>query len=296
MAELVRLLNALLMLGLPLALGAFLARRLRVEWRLYAVGAATFVASQAAHIPFNAWVLGPILREAGLASATAGWPLILVALAYGLSAGIFEEGARTLAYGYWIRDARRWREAVMFGAGHGGAEAILLGALTMLAFFQLSALHGADLAERVPPEYLELARAQIEAYWAAPWYEALAGAVERALALCVQTSLAVLVLQAFARRNPLWLMGAVVWHAVVDALAIVTSALGWSVYAIEGLVAVAALLSLAAVFALKPKGDEAPASPARPIAPEPAPGGLPVPEEPLAGIPSERLDESRYTG
>ena len=293
MDEAVRLLNALLMLALPLALGVFLAARLHVGWRLFAVGAATFVASQVAHIPFNGWVLAPALQAAGLASAEDGLPLILLGLAYGLSAGIFEEGARYLAYRFWIKDARRWREAVMVGAGHGGTEAIILGALAVYAFFQLVALRDTDLASIVPPGYLDLARAQIETYWAAPWYEALAGAMERILALSVQIGLAVLVLQAFTRRNLLWLAGAIGGHALVDAMAVVGSVRGWSIFAIEGLVAVAALLSLAAIFALKPRGGEAPA---RTATPAPALAGSSGREESLTDLPLERLDDSRYTG
>lgn len=293
MDELVRLLNALLMLAIPVALGAFLARRLRVGWRLFAVGAATFVASQVLHIPFNAWALGPALQSAGLAQADRGLPLILLALVYGLSAGVFEEGARYLVYRFWIKDARRWGQGVMYGAGHGGAEAMILGALAVYAFFQLTALRNADLTSLVPPEQLELARAQIEAYWAAPWYEALAGALERVLALCVQIGLAVMVLQAFTRRNLLWLIGAITWHAVVDALAVVGGARGWSIYAIEGLVAITALLSLAAIFALKPRRDEAPAeAPAPPPLPARAVGHEAPPEE----ASPEQLDDTRYAG
>jgi uncharacterized membrane protein YhfC len=220
-----------------------------------------------------------------------GAPLIALALAYGLSAGVFEEGARYLVYRFWIKDARRWREGVVFGVGHGGAEAILLGALALYAFFQLTALRDADLATIVPAEQLEIARAQITAYWAAPWHEALAGAVERAVALCVQTSLAVFVLQAFVRRNLLWLVAAIVWHAVIDALAVVGAVSGWAIYAIEGAVALTALISVAALLALRREheenSEEEAAAPRPPALPGPARDG------PMS---SEQLDDSRYTG
>lgn len=292
MDSLVRILNGLLMVAAPLALGVFLARRLRVSWRLFFIGGVTFIASQVVHIPFNTLALAPALDAAGLAQAERGLPLILLALAYGLSAGVFEEGARFLVYRFWIKDARRWKDGVMFGAGHGGAEAIILGALALYAFFQLTALRNVDLASVLPAEQVELGRAQVEAYWAAPWYLALAGAVERVLALCVQTSLGVLVLQAFIRRNPIWLGGAIAWHAVVDALAVVGVVRGWPVYAIEGIVAITAVLSVAAILVLKPKEE---AAPAEPLGRAPAPMS-PREEEPLGEVPPERLDDSRYTG
>lgn len=46
-------LNALLMIALPVALGIFLTRRFHLGWRLFFIGAATFILSQVGHIPFN---------------------------------------------------------------------------------------------------------------------------------------------------------------------------------------------------------------------------------------------------
>ena len=53
------LLNGLLMVGMPIGLGFFLARRVvtgttgQSGWRLWWIGAAGFVISQIGHIPFN---------------------------------------------------------------------------------------------------------------------------------------------------------------------------------------------------------------------------------------------------
>ena len=45
-----RALNALLMIVLPLALGACLARRYRLPWTLFGWGAVTFVGAQVVHV------------------------------------------------------------------------------------------------------------------------------------------------------------------------------------------------------------------------------------------------------
>ena len=74
-------LNFLLMIGLPIALGVVLARRLKQRWGLFGVGAVTFVLSQVGHIPFNALAF----------RGAQAWPPAVVALALGLSAGVFEE-------------------------------------------------------------------------------------------------------------------------------------------------------------------------------------------------------------
>jgi len=44
-------LSALLMILLPLALGACLARRYRVPWSLFGWGAVTFIGAQLVHLP-----------------------------------------------------------------------------------------------------------------------------------------------------------------------------------------------------------------------------------------------------
>ena len=49
-------LNGLLMILMPIGLGLWLEKRLRLGWRLWWIGAATFVLSQVGHIPFNSGV------------------------------------------------------------------------------------------------------------------------------------------------------------------------------------------------------------------------------------------------
>src|SRR3990170_8860988 len=98
----VRLLNALLMIAMPLALGAFLVRRWRLEWRIYLIGMATFLASQVLHIPFNAVLIPPLAERLGVAGASGGLPLAGLALMLGLSAGVFLGGARDPVYRTWL--------------------------------------------------------------------------------------------------------------------------------------------------------------------------------------------------
>lgn len=292
-----RLLSALIMIALPLGVGLYLYRRWTVSWGLALVGGAVFLLSQAAHIPFNAAVLNPVLARLGFGSSdVAGWPLLLAALLLGLSAGVFEEGARYLAYRFWVRRARAFREGVVFGLGHGGAEAIALGILALLQHVQLFALRGQDLSAMVPADQLEAATAQVEAYWATPTWAYFLSSVERASALAVQITLSVLVLQAFVRpRGGLWWLAAVGWHTLVDAGAVFTGVL-WGTYrgltsgavASEILVGGFALASLYILLRLRPAGGEPAESPPAPL---PPPVVLAEAEPPSP----ERVDETRFT-
>jgi uncharacterized membrane protein YhfC len=289
---LVRFVNPLLMITMPLALGVILARRLGVEWRLFGIGAATFVGSQVVHLPFNVWALRPAVEWLGLGGAHMGLSLALVALLFGLSAGLSEEVARYVVYRAWLKDARAWRQALMFGAGHGGIEAILLGGLALYALIQALVYRHADLSALLPPAQLAAAQAQLEAFWAAPWYEALLGAVERAFALFFHLSASVLVLQAFTRRNLVWLGLAIGWHTLVNSMAVF--ALGaWGVYVAEGLTGLAALASLGVIFALRtPEEGRTDAAPAVIAGPMPSAASAPVTVE--GDVSAERLEDSRF--
>lgn len=251
-------LNALTMLVLPLLLGIWLASRWRTPWRLYFVGAATFILSQVGHIPFNTFVLNPQLerlRGPGELSVSA---IIITALLLGLSAGLFEESARYAVYRWWIRDARTWAKGLMFGAGHGGVEAIILGLLALVGVVNVHLIQSGLAEGMIPAEQAEAAatqlaaaREEIAALVNGPWYNLLAGGLERVFALAAHLAMALLVLQSLVRRNLLWLGAAIGWHTLLNAVAVFGSLSGWAVMAIEGSLALVTLGSLAIIWGLR---------------------------------------------
>ena len=252
----IRSLNALLMIAMPLALGVYLYRRLGADWRLFGMGAVTFIASQVFHIPFNIWVLNPIIARLGLSMAVPA-QLAVVALLLGLSAGVFEEVARYLAYRFQltVKQDRTWRSALMFGAGHGGIESVVIGVLVAYGFIHLFALKDANLEALIPIDQLAITRTQVDLFWSLPWYGAILGAVERAATLCFHMSAAVLVLQAFRRKNIVWLFMAIGWHTLLDAMAVYASKT-WSVYITEALIVGAGLVSIGVIFLLRERSSK----------------------------------------
>ncbi|MCJ7699969.1 MAG: YhfC family intramembrane metalloprotease [Anaerolineales bacterium] len=278
-------LNFSLMIVMPVGLGLYLVRNQKAPWRLFGIGTLTFILSQVFHIPFNQWVLTPLVTSLGLTLDQPGIQLALLGLFYGLSAGLFEEVTRYLGYRLWLKEDRDWRSALMYGAGHGGIESILLGALALYAFIQVVTLRGTDLNLVVDAGQVAVVQAQIETYWAMPWYQALLGALERLAAIPIQVSASVLVLQSFRRKNLMWLFLAVGWHTLVDAAA-VFAIRTWNVYITEGIVLVFGVLSVVIILSLK-SGDEH-----SPLEPHQGPLML---EEIQAVQPSEEnLEDSRY--
>lgn len=273
--------NPLLMIALPIGLGLLLARRLGTPWRLFFIGAATFIASQVVHIPLN---LG-LDRLLNLSAA----PLLGTALILGLSAGLCEELARYLVYRFALKDAREWRQALMFGAGHGGVEAIILGGLAALGTLNLLTASQMDLTTLgLTPAQLATAQAELAQALSYPWFFPLLGSLERAFAIANHLALTVLVLQVFKRRNLAWLLAAILWHAALDAGAVfvqgqVVPALGMVTGSLvtEGVVALFGVLSVVVIWALR--------EPYVPV-PPPAPGA------PLVVPPAKTLRPAKPTG
>ncbi len=237
------------MVAVPIGLAIYLTSRWNLGGRIWWIGAATFLLSQVAHIPFN-WGISKILNQTGMVAWDPKFQLIFNAAFLGLSAGIFEEGARYLVLRWWAKEARSWRKGVLFGAGHGGAEAIILGILVLYSFLQFAALRNADLAKAFPASQLDLAQRQVQAYWSASWYASLLGAMERFLTIPSQIAMAVMVMQVFIRKHIRWLFIAVAYHAMIDASAVVgIKYIG--AYWTEAVIGGFAILSVILIFALR---------------------------------------------
>lgn len=258
--------NSLLMVALGIGLGLFLTRKFTLGWRLWWIGAATFILSQVGHIPFNL-LLSRFMQSGILPTPPEAWLLYFNAIILGISSGIWEETARYIMYRWIAKDARAWQKAFLTGAGHGGIEAIILGILALIAFIQMAAYQNVDLNAIVPADQLDVAQMQIQAYWSAPWYATLLGAMERVFALCLHIANSVMVLQVFIRKQSRWLWAAIGWHALFNAGALIANTT-WGVYVTEGVLGIGAIISLAIIFKLRqPKGSEKPERPEAPLSP-----------------------------
>ncbi len=247
-------LNWLLMIAMPILLGIYLTEKFHMGWRLWFIGAATFVISQVFHIPFNIYILNPIIGRLQSNLQTVS-PYLIAGILFGLSAGVFEECARYGMFRWWIKDNRTWRSAVLAGAGHGGIEAIILGILVMLAFTNLMAYRNIDMSKlNLTLDQLATARQQIQSYWNAPWYATMLGAVERAFTIPFHIMASVVVLQVFTRRPGhqmlRWLGLAIFLHTLMDASGVII-ANQWGAYAAEAAFGVLAILDIIIIFALR---------------------------------------------
>ena len=211
--------------------------------------------------------------------------LIIIAAFLGLSAALFEEGARYIGYRYWAKDARSWGKGMMLGAGHGGAEAIILGVLVAINTVLLLAWRNDRLMTLIPSEQEPLISTSLDSFFSVPWYATILGAVERLFAIILHLSFSLMVMLAFVKKQPLWLVAAVLCHAIVDGIAIFSVAV-WGAYVAEFLIAFMAMASL--IFVMRMRKPE-------PEIAVPIPLGQPEPTGILCiDVTADKLDDSRY--
>jgi len=275
-----------LMIAFPIVLGWWIRRRYGVGWGIFWAGALTFVASQVVHLPLN-YALGLLVGGRGVAL----WPLPLMALVAGLSAGVCEEGARWITLRFFLKRARGWRPGLQFGAGHGGGEAIIFGLLVAANLVTMLALRSlTPAALGFPAAAADQISAAQALFWGTAWYLPILGGVERLFAITIQIALAEVVMLSFTRRNIAYLFAAIGLHTLVDFWAVwgmSTLGMVW----VEVGVAVFAAGALWLIFRLR----DTPVAPAATPLPTPAPTAADLPARVLS--PEElarRAEESRY--
>lgn len=142
-------------------------------------------------------------------------------------AGLFEETGRFAAFQLLRRSGKGGtpQDALIYGAGHGGMEAVLLVGLTNVSNLLLSFWLNTGTLEQHMGQLDDAAAQALAAAVAAPPHTYLWGGLERIVAVAIHISLSVLVWRAVERRASLWLFpAAIALHAGVDACAILAAA------------------------------------------------------------------------
>ncbi len=226
-------LSALVCLFGPAALALYMIRK-RGAWPMsLLLGAAVFAVFQ---ILTRVPLLGALQNTPSLILFSTTQPL-LYALMLALSAGIFEEVGRYIAARGLMKGRLTWENAVVFGLGHGGLEALwLVGVNFTVLFFQGVGGQAAVQILSSPPT----------------WF--LAPGVERVLTVAMHIGFTMLVFYAVKRRKPLWLVIAIAAHMAVDTVAgmISLKLIPVGVWASEGILAVMAALAVLLTMKFKP--------------------------------------------
>ncbi len=226
------MLQAIIVIIGTLWFSRWVGRRLQVRWKTWGWGALAFVASQVARIPlllaFNAFFVVPLGSE--LSQDQIFWINFVILT---VTSGLFEETARYIVLRWLAKGARRWQDGVMFGAGHGGIEAILImGGATINGIVLLSM--GDTLlaqAEAASPEQVEALATQIDALRNLAWWHPLLAIWERVLAITFHIAASLWVLRAVRESEWQWWAYAALLHMGFNALALIVLQYGGAVAA-----------------------------------------------------------------
>ena len=164
---------------------------------------------------------------------------LLYALYGGLMAGLFEETGRFVAFKTVLKKRQdNDRNALMYGAGHGGVEAILMLGLGYASNLVVAAMINMGLADKLTAglsgDMLSQVQGIFDTLTTTPASTYLLAIVERCVAIATHISLSVLVWFAAKKPGKLWLYPlAILLHAALDGVLVILAA-RLSIPAVEG--------------------------------------------------------------
>jgi uncharacterized membrane protein YhfC len=247
-------------IGYPLALGVIVRKKLAVSWKYFWFGALVFLVFQLlTRVPVVTVLQATVLMHLLLTSTAFTWIWLLI---LAITAGLFEEVGRYVGYRLLLRrEPKTWSKAVMFGLGHGGLESIVVVGgqivLTAINDVVLSTINVNSLPAAQRQGVIQL----FAAINAEPFWFPLLAAWERLWTIPLHMALAVMVVQVFRRQQMRWLFLAILFHALVDFLAVAfPQAFGHSIpitLLVEGIVCVFGLISVWIIWRLREPEDHA---------------------------------------
>lgn len=208
-------------IALPIVLLIVVKRKTNAKVSGFFMGVLTFVVfalilEQFLHLAVNA-ALGDTLTS----------NIWLYALYGGLAAGIFEETGRFLTMRFFMKKNLTKENALMYGVGHGGIEAMLIAGLAALSNIIIAFLVNAGQIDIILSTLDDTARAtamnSISQLWTLPSYLFYMPGVERISAIFVQIALSYFVYRAVKDRKIRYYGIAVLLHALVDIVAVVAN-------------------------------------------------------------------------
>ncbi len=201
--------SGLLSLFAPLIFFSYFKNFGKIRYKTVLVGALTwFITTQILEKGFHLVVLNNSLIS------QIPWVFVV----YGaLTAGVFEEVARYIVFKSFLKKYDEWIDGVGYGIGHGGTEAVVIGAATaVFLLFAANLINSDQLAQLyLPPA--SLTSVQNTLINTPSWVFLLMG-VERLAAMVIQIALSLIVLYSVKAHRASFLFLAILLHALFDTI------------------------------------------------------------------------------
>ena len=231
--------TALIAFVVPIVLAIYFVRAKHGELVPILVGAAVFIVFA---LVLESLVHNAFLLHTGVGAKVYANPWLFVIYG-GIMAGLFEETGRFTAFKTVLRKKQgNDANALTYGVGHGGCEAILLVGLSYISNIYLAVLINSGMADMLTAplsgDLLEQMQAALDSLIYAPPMLFLAAGVERISAIFLHIALSVLVwFAAKDAKQRLLFPIAIGLHALVDIVAAACSSMGVNAWLLELLVA-----------------------------------------------------------
>lgn len=208
----------ILSIGLPILLIVVGKKKFGAQISTFFIGAGTFV--------LFALVLEQILHMLvmnvlGLSQDRNEWLYYIYAA---VAAAVFEESGRIIAMKYFMKSRFNFSNTFMYGVGHGGIEAIVLGGLTGISNLTNMLMVNSGSMETVlaalPDDVKNQTLTQISALWTTNSGLFFAAGIERVSALVLQIGLSLIIFNGLkTHKKPLVLLAYCI-HFAVDFFAV----------------------------------------------------------------------------
>ena len=186
--------SVVLSMGGPIAL--FIAGRVKLKARIssFFIGAGTYLLfamllEQLLHVL--------VIQCCGLNAQSRPWLYYVYAA---LAAAVFEETGRLIAMKFWMRKWLDFPNALMYGIGHGGVEAILIGGLSgisnLVSMLMINSGAMQNTLAALPAESANQTVSQLSALWTTPAPLFFVSGIERISAIILHIGLSLLIYRA----------------------------------------------------------------------------------------------------
>lgn len=226
--------NLLFSIAVPVILMIVLKKKYHTSFTVFCTGAATFIVF--------ALILEQLLHMAVLASPTGTMlqeNIWLYGLYGGLAAGLFEETGRYISMKYLLKKKHdNSYNSLMFGAGHGGCEMVLIFGVAMINNIAYAVMINSGQTETVLAALPEKQRAAVQTVFdtliTGKPYTYLLGDVERISAVIAHIAFSVFVWIAVTRGKKALYLLAIGLHFLMDFLSVaLVQGLGMNVVVFE---------------------------------------------------------------
>lgn len=238
---------------IPIVVSIYLKRKYQAKFYTFFIGFFTFL--------IFAFVLERLMHSFILTSAVGNFivsNMFFYALYGGFMAALFEEGGRFVAFKFLIKDIDEQDDstALMYGAGHGGIEVLLILVASMISnlMISLSINNGTinDILSSMDETTLGQYTQAITALCATPSWYFILSIVERISAFTAQLCMSLLVFKAVKDKQYIYLLISFLFHLLLDAVAVLAQYIIGNLIVVELVILIMVILMVYLTLKLRP--------------------------------------------